>query len=123
MVEPKQKALTDAQIELKAAQDKLDFLNNKILVNFSQIQRTIRIYFLQNISFTHFIFDFFLIWQEIEFRLNSIQNEFQTAIAEKTKLEAAAEQTTLTISLAHRLVNGLGSEAIRWHQSVEQLNL
>lgn len=58
--------------------------------------------------------------QEIEFRLNSIQNEFQTAIAEKTKLEAAAEQTALTISLAHRLVNGLGSEAIRWHQSVEQ---
>lgn len=37
MVEPKQKALTDAQIELKAAQDKLDFLNSKILVNFTRI--------------------------------------------------------------------------------------
>lgn len=58
--------------------------------------------------------------KEIEFRLNSIQTEFRTAIAEKTKLEEEAEQTSLTISLAHRLVNGLGSEAIRWHQSVEQ---
>lgn len=33
MVEPKQQALVDAQNELKAAQDKLDFLNNKILVS------------------------------------------------------------------------------------------
>lgn len=60
------------------------------------------------------------IFQEIESRLNSIQREFKTAIAEKTKLEFEAEKTALTISLAHRLVNGLGSEAIRWHQSVEK---
>lgn len=33
VVEPKQRALEDAQNELKAAQDKLDFLNNKILVS------------------------------------------------------------------------------------------
>lgn len=46
--------------------------------------------------------------------------EFKTAISEKTKLEIEAEKTALTISLAHRLVNGLGSEAIRWHQSVEK---
>lgn len=32
VVEPKQRALENAQDELKAAQDKLDFLNNKILV-------------------------------------------------------------------------------------------
>lgn len=32
VVEPKQRALEDAQNELKAAQDKLDFLNSKILV-------------------------------------------------------------------------------------------
>lgn len=32
IVEPKQRALEDAQNELKAAQDKLDFLNSKILV-------------------------------------------------------------------------------------------
>lgn len=60
------------------------------------------------------------IFQEIESRLDSIQKEFKTAIAEKTKLEFEAEKTALTISLAHRLVNGLGSEAIRWHQSVEK---
>lgn len=58
--------------------------------------------------------------QEIESRLNTIQTEFKTAIADKTKLETEAEKTALTISLAHRLVNGLGSEAIRWHQSVEK---
>lgn len=33
IVEPKQRALEDAQSELKAAQDKLDFLNSKILVS------------------------------------------------------------------------------------------
>lgn len=63
---------------------------------------------------------FFTLVQEIESRLNSIQKEFKTAIAEKTKLELEAEKTALAISLAHRLVNGLGSEAIRWHQSVEK---
>lgn len=32
-VEPKKRALEDAQNELKAAKDKLDFLNSKILVS------------------------------------------------------------------------------------------
>lgn len=56
----------------------------------------------------------------IESRLNSIQKEFKTAIAEKTNLEFEAEKTSFTINLAGRLVTGLGSEAIRWHQSVEK---
>lgn len=59
-------------------------------------------------------------FKEIEHRLVTIQTEFKTAIAEKTNLELEAKKTALTISLAHRLVNGLGSEAIRWHQSVEK---
>lgn len=40
VVEPKQRALEDAQNELKAAQDKLDFLNNKILVSEQSVRQT-----------------------------------------------------------------------------------
>lgn len=88
VVQPKQKALNDAQTELKEARDKMNFLNNKI--------------------------------QEIEQRLLDIQTELQNAINEKQKLQTEADKTALSINLAHRLVNGLGSEAIRWHQSVEK---
>lgn len=62
----------------------------------------------------------FLFLKSIESRLNSIQKEFKTAIAEKTNLEVEAERTAFTINLAGRLVSGLGCEAIRWHQSVEK---
>lgn len=55
----------------------------------------------------------YILLKEIESRLISIQKEFKTAIAEKTKLEFETEKTALTINLAHRLVNGLGTEAIR----------
>lgn len=53
-------------------------------------------------------------------RLLAIQTEFQNATNEKINLQNEADKTALTINLAHRLVNGLGSEAIRWHQSVEK---
>lgn len=38
VVEPKKRALVDAQNELQAAQDKLNYLNSKILVNKKQFQ-------------------------------------------------------------------------------------
>lgn len=41
-------------------------------------------------------------------------------MSEKTRYQQEADKTNFTIDLAHRLVNGLGSEAIRWHQSVEK---
>lgn len=42
-------------------------------------------------------------------------------MSDKVKYQAEADKTTFTIDLAHRLVNGLGSEAVRWHQSVDKL--
>lgn len=42
-------------------------------------------------------------------------------MSDKIKYQAEADKTTFTIDLAHRLVNGLGSEAVRWHQSVDKL--
>lgn len=41
-------------------------------------------------------------------------------MSEKTRYQDEADKTSFTIDLAHRLVNGLGSEAIRWHQSVDK---
>lgn len=46
--------------------------------------------------------------------------EFDTALTDKTKYQNETDKTAFTIDLAHRLVNGLGSEAIRWHQSVDK---
>lgn len=108
VVEPKKRALVDAQNELRAAQEKLNYLNSKILVRI-RILCFFGMFNLKNISM-----------QEIEDRLKEIQTEFRDAISDKTRLEIEAEKTELTINLAHRLVNGLGSEAIRWHQSVEK---
>lgn len=59
-------------------------------------------------------------FQGFEKRLTAINAEFTNATQEKIKLQTEADKTALTIDLAHRLVNGLGSEAIRWHQSVEK---
>lgn len=41
-------------------------------------------------------------------------------MSDKIKYQAEADKTSFTIDLAHRLVNGLGSEAVRWHQSVDK---
>lgn len=49
--------------------------------------------------------------------------EFETAVTDKNRYQREAERTTLTIDLAHRLVNGLSSEAQRWHRSVERLRI
>ncbi|XP_058455827.1 dynein beta chain, ciliary-like isoform X2 [Malaya genurostris] len=89
VVEPKQRALNEAQSELKAAQDKLMDLTTMI--------------------------------NELEERLGVIQAEFNDALAEKQKCQDEADKTAFTIDLAHRLVNGLASENVRWRESIAQL--
>lgn len=58
--------------------------------------------------------------QAIESKLSTIKAEFESAVADKINFQAEADNTSFTIDLAHRLVNGLGSEAIRWHQSADK---
>lgn len=40
------------------------------------------------------------------------------ALGEKQKCQDEADATAMTIDLANRLVNGLGSEKIRWNETV-----
>lgn len=56
----------------------------------------------------------------LEEKLSEIQTEFDKAMAEKKKCQDEADKTAVTIDLAHRLVNGLASENIRWRQSVSE---
>ncbi|XP_037911922.1 dynein beta chain, ciliary-like [Hermetia illucens] len=90
IVEPKQRALNNAQAELKAARDKLQYLNDRLI--------------------------------ELEEKLNVIQTEFNAALAEKQKCQDEADKTAFTIDLAHRLIDGLATEKVRWRESVKSLN-
>lgn len=58
---------------------------------------------------------------ELEEQLGVIQAEFNDALAEKQKCQDEADKTAFTIDLAHRLVNGLASENVRWRESIAQL--
>lgn len=88
-MEPKQRALDEAQAELHAAELKMLELTLKI--------------------------------NELEEQLGVIQAEFNDALAEKQKCQDEADKTAFTIDLAHRLVNGLASENVRWRESIAQL--
>jgi dynein heavy chain, axonemal len=59
---------------------------------------------------------------ELELDLQVIQKQYDGALAEKQKCQDEADKTTTTIDLAHRLINGLGSENLRWRQSITNLN-
>ncbi|KAM7359981.1 dynein beta chain, ciliary isoform 2-T2 [Cochliomyia hominivorax] len=58
---------------------------------------------------------------DLERKLGEIQAEFEDAVREKQKCQREADKTTFTIDLAHRLVNGLANENIRWKESVQNL--
>lgn len=58
---------------------------------------------------------------DLERKLSEIQSEFEDAVAAKQKCQQEADKTTFTIDLAHRLVNGLANENIRWRESVQRL--
>ena len=52
--------------------------------------------------------------------LAELTGEFEEATSAKLKCQQQAEETAQTISLANRLVGGLGSEKVRWHDSIAQ---
>lgn len=58
--------------------------------------------------------------QEFEMKLAEIQAEFEEAIAAKQMCQREADKTAFTIDLAHRLVNGLANENVRWRESVQR---
>lgn len=55
---------------------------------------------------------------EFQEKLNVLQAQLDHAASEKATCQAEADKTELTINLAHRLVDGLASEKVRWRQSV-----
>ncbi|KQS52177.1 uncharacterized protein Dere_GG12117, isoform B [Drosophila erecta] len=57
----------------------------------------------------------------LEAKLAEIQAEFENAVAEKQRCQREADKTAFTIDLAHRLVNGLANENVRWKESVQSL--
>ncbi|XP_039966059.1 dynein beta chain, ciliary [Bactrocera tryoni] len=59
--------------------------------------------------------------QELEMKLAEIQAEFEEAIAAKQMCQREADKTAFTIDLAHRLINGLANENVRWKESVQSL--
>lgn len=56
----------------------------------------------------------------LELKLAEIQAEFEHAVAEKQKCQREADKTSFTIDLAHRLVNGLANENVRWRESIQR---
>lgn len=52
--------------------------------------------------------------------LAGLTREFEEATSAKLKCQQQAEETAQTISLANRLVGGLGSEKVRWHDTIAQ---
>ncbi|ESO06977.1 hypothetical protein HELRODRAFT_171012 [Helobdella robusta] len=55
--------------------------------------------------------------------LGKLTKEYEKATKAKAKCQAEADQTAKTIDLSNRLVLGLASENVRWHQAVETFNI
>eukprot|EP00095_Tigriopus_kingsejongensis_P007513 maker-scaffold103_size370364-snap-gene-1.20 protein:Tk07513 transcript:maker-scaffold103_size370364-snap-gene-1.20-mRNA-1 annotation:"dynein beta ciliary-like" len=87
-VEPKRRALEEANDELAEARDTLARVKAKVV--------------------------------DLEATLAKLTNDYQKAIDEKMRCQQEADETTKTIALANRLVNGLASEKIRWSESVQK---
>ena len=54
-------------------------------------------------------------------KLQGLQNQFEQATNEKNEVIAQAEKTQQRLDLAERLVGGLGSEKVRWTESIRNL--
>jgi dynein heavy chain len=52
--------------------------------------------------------------------LDILGEKMSVAMAEKAKCQEEADATATAIDLANRLVNGLGSEKVRWAETVEE---
>lgn len=59
--------------------------------------------------------------EELQDKLNILEEKLNKTSAEKEKCQAEADKTEFTIQLAHRLVDGLASEKIRWTESIKML--
>ncbi|XP_014229978.1 dynein beta chain, ciliary-like [Trichogramma pretiosum] len=58
---------------------------------------------------------------ELQKVLDALSEKMEIAMTEKQKCQAEADATETAIDLANRLVNGLGSEKVRWAETVEYL--
>lgn len=58
--------------------------------------------------------------QVLQDQLDILQAQLDRASAEKQKCQDEADKTEFTIQLAHRLVNGLASENVRWRESIKR---
>ncbi|XP_011494831.1 PREDICTED: dynein beta chain, ciliary-like [Ceratosolen solmsi marchali] len=58
---------------------------------------------------------------ELQKMLDVLGLKMDVAMADKKKCQDEADATAIAIDLANRLVNGLGSEKIRWAETVEKL--
>ena len=88
-VEPKRRALQDANNQLTDARERLA----KIITRVAELEETLR----------------------------KLTEQYKEAVDEKVRCQEAADTTSRTISLANRLVGGLGSENVRWGKSVGEL--
>lgn len=52
-------------------------------------------------------------------KVDALKTQLQEAVDKKDAVEADANALQLNLSLANRLVNGLGDEKIRWTKNVE----
>lgn len=56
----------------------------------------------------------------LEHKFTIIQSEFEDALASKQKCQEEAKKTENIIELAHRLLDGLSNENIRWKDSIQR---
>ncbi|GLG99541.1 Dynein heavy chain, cytoplasmic [Gryllus bimaculatus] len=59
--------------------------------------------------------------KSLEDKLAILTQEYQEAVAKKEHCQREADKTATTIDLANRLVLGLGSENVRWRESLAHL--
>ncbi|KAH7825191.1 dynein haevy chain 4, outer dynein arm beta [Monocercomonoides exilis] len=52
-------------------------------------------------------------------KLKALTDQFEAATEEKNEVIRQAKETQNKLNLAHRLVNGLASEAVRWRENVD----
>ena len=60
---------------------------------------------------------------QVEDKIRSLEDKFNTAVAQKEELAAKVADATVKNDRAGRLLGGLGGEKIRWKETVERLTV
>ena len=60
--------------------------------------------------------------KEVTDRLDKLEADFEAAVKKKQELADKAEECTVKLDRADRLLGGLGGEKVRWAQTVEKLS-